>query len=107
MAWLALLPGRLLERTGNGTPRGMVAHDRTRLIDRLPPLPLFFSFFGFIRVTPLIELRHADDNCAGLAHSVACRARFAVAANTSPLFQLIDFCLVINDFKYVFFIIVY
>ena len=36
MAWLAPLPGRLLERVGNGAPRGMVAHDRTRLIDRLP-----------------------------------------------------------------------
>jgi len=36
MAWLALLPGRLLERTGNSAPRGMVAHDRTRLNDRLP-----------------------------------------------------------------------
>ena len=36
MAWLALLPGRLLERTGNSAPRGMVAHDRTRLIGRLP-----------------------------------------------------------------------
>jgi len=38
MAWLAPLPGRLLERTGNGTSRGMVVHDRTRLNDRLPTL---------------------------------------------------------------------
>ncbi len=36
MAWLAPLPGRLLERAGNSTPRGMVVHDRTRLNDRLP-----------------------------------------------------------------------
>ena len=42
MAWLASLPGRLLERVGNGAPRGMtvtpfarVVH-RTRLIGRLP-----------------------------------------------------------------------
>ena len=36
MAWLASLPGRLLEAVGNGGPRGMVAHDRTRLIGGLP-----------------------------------------------------------------------
>ncbi len=41
MAWLAPLPGRLLERTGNSAPRGMVVHDRTRLNDRLPTL--FFA----------------------------------------------------------------
>jgi len=35
MAWLALFPGRLLERTGNGAPRGMTVHDRTRLIGQL------------------------------------------------------------------------
>ena len=46
MAWLALLPGRLLERIGNNTPRGMVAHDRTRLNDRLPHF-LPFLFHGF------------------------------------------------------------
>ena len=46
MAWLALLPGRLLERTGNSTPRGMVAHDRTRLNDRLPTL------FSILLVVP-------------------------------------------------------
>jgi len=38
-AWLALLPGRLLERAGNSTPRGMAVHDRTRLIGRLPTFP--------------------------------------------------------------------
>ena len=36
MAWLASLPGRLLEAVGNGGPRGMIAHDRTRLIGGLP-----------------------------------------------------------------------
>lgn len=36
MAWLASLPGWLLELVGNGEPRGMAAHDRTRLIGRLP-----------------------------------------------------------------------
>ena len=41
MAWPASLPGRLLEAVGNGGPRGMVVHDRTRLIDRLPTFPLF------------------------------------------------------------------
>jgi len=39
MAWLALLPGRLLEAVGNDGPRGMIAHDRTRLIGGLPPFP--------------------------------------------------------------------
>jgi hypothetical protein len=33
---LALLPGRLLEAVGNSGPRGMAAHDRTRLIGGLP-----------------------------------------------------------------------
>ena len=32
-------PGRLLERTGDGAPRGMTVHDRTRLIGRLRHLP--------------------------------------------------------------------
>lgn len=45
MAWLALLPGRLLERRGNTAPRGMTARrlrlrslpfDKTRLIGELP-----------------------------------------------------------------------
>ena len=45
MAWLALLPGRLLERRGNTAPRGMIARrlrrrsrpfDKTRLIGELP-----------------------------------------------------------------------
>jgi hypothetical protein len=45
MAWLAPLPGRLLERRGNAVPRGMIARclrltlealDRTRLIGGLP-----------------------------------------------------------------------
>ena len=38
MAWPASLPGRLLEAVGNGGPRGMVAHDRTRLIGGLPTI---------------------------------------------------------------------
>ena len=38
MAWLALFPGRLLERMGNHAPRGMTVHDRTRLTGQL----LFF-----------------------------------------------------------------
>ena len=36
MALLASLPGRLLEPGGNVRPRGMIAHDRTRLIGGLP-----------------------------------------------------------------------
>src|SRR5690606_16435992 len=31
----AVPPGRLLERIGDDAPRGMTAHDRTRLIGRL------------------------------------------------------------------------
>jgi len=31
----AVSPGRLLERTGDGAPRGMTVHDRTRLTGRL------------------------------------------------------------------------
>ena len=31
----AVSPGRLLERSGDAAPRGMIAHDRTRLIGRL------------------------------------------------------------------------
>ncbi len=46
MAWLALLPGRLLERIGNGAPRGMVAHDRTRLIGRLPTSSFAAAYEG-------------------------------------------------------------
>lgn len=44
MAWLASLPGRLLECVGNGAPRGMTVTPaarqvhRTRLIGRLPIL---------------------------------------------------------------------
>jgi hypothetical protein len=39
----ASLPGRLLEPCGDARPRGMAAHDRTRLIGRL----LFFYFIFF------------------------------------------------------------
>ena len=35
MPWPAVSPGRLLERSGDAAPRGMIAHDRTRLIGRL------------------------------------------------------------------------
>jgi len=35
LVWPALRPGRLLERAGDGTPRGMTVHDRTRLTGRL------------------------------------------------------------------------
>lgn len=35
MKLLAEPAGRSLERTGNRTPRGMIAHDRTRLIGQL------------------------------------------------------------------------
>ena len=31
----AVIPGRLLEVAGNGYRRGMIAHDRTRLIGEL------------------------------------------------------------------------
>ena len=41
---LASLPGRLLEAVGNGGPRGMAAHDRTRLIGGLPLLTIHFYF---------------------------------------------------------------
>ena len=55
MAWLASLPGRLLELHGNVLPRGMTAQrhrlrpmpfDRTRLIGELP-----FPIFSKIRRT--------------------------------------------------------
>lgn len=36
--WPASRPGRLLEWRGDASPRGMTAHDRTRLIGRLRPL---------------------------------------------------------------------
>ena len=35
MAWPASDAGRLLERIGDDTPRGMIVHDRTRLIGPL------------------------------------------------------------------------
>ncbi len=40
---LAEPAGRLLERTGNRASRGMIVHDRTRLIGQL----LFISYFIF------------------------------------------------------------
>ncbi len=43
MAWLALFPGRLLETVGNGGTRGMIAHDRTRLIGGLPTFSSRFA----------------------------------------------------------------
>ena len=38
MTLLVESAGRSLEPVGNRRPRGMTVHDRTRLIDRLPPL---------------------------------------------------------------------
>lgn len=45
MARPASGPGRLLERIGDGTPRGMTVQDRTRLIGRLRAFPHFNSVF--------------------------------------------------------------
>ena len=39
MMLLAKPAGRLLERMGNHAPRGMIVHDRTRLIGRLRRFP--------------------------------------------------------------------
>src|SRR5207342_2024781 len=36
-------PGRLLERIGDDAPRGMTAHDRTRLIGRLRHFSMAFA----------------------------------------------------------------
>ncbi len=61
MAWPALSPGRLLEASGDGRPRGMTVHDRTRLIGRLPLFvrkPQDWARFGRARV-PRSRLEHA------------------------------------------------
>ncbi len=42
MAWPALGSGRLLENGGDDVPRRMTVPDRTRLIGRLPRIPLSF-----------------------------------------------------------------
>ena len=45
-AWPASFPGRLLEVRGDADPRGMIAHDRTRLIGRLPLFPYVCWYIG-------------------------------------------------------------
>lgn len=60
MAWPALGSGRLLEPFGDERPRGMIVHDKTRLIGRLPPSVLFDPPAG---VAPL-----ADRGAIGVFH---------------------------------------
>src|SRR5262245_13929227 len=55
----ASLPGRLLEPCGDARPRGMAAHDRTRLIGRLhasrktaPRVPFFLRALYTARQSP-------------------------------------------------------
>ena len=67
MARPASLPGRLLEPCGDARPRGMAAHDRTRLIGRL-----FFFFFDLFplplagegRVRARLNRALANSSCA-------------------------------------------
>jgi hypothetical protein len=58
MKLLAEPAGRSLERTGNRASRGMIAHDKTRLIGQLLPYvplltPSYFPFvFSYFRKSP-------------------------------------------------------
>lgn len=60
MARPASGPGRLLERIGDGAPRGMTVHDRTRLIGRLRT-----SFHASVNLCHAFEWR--DRGCTGAA----------------------------------------
>ena len=59
--WPARFPGRLLEWSGDRLPRGMIVHDRTRLIGRLPLLLFFLNTFN-----RLIHSRHSGAMRVGL-----------------------------------------
>jgi len=56
----ALDPGRLLERCGDVTPRGMTVHDRTRLIGRLRPFIPFTSIHAWRGSTHLHPRQGVD-----------------------------------------------
>jgi len=60
-------PGRLLEWRGDASPRGMTAHDRTRLIGRLRPLYVFSSRPPGRRLAAVGSDRQAVPACR-LAH---------------------------------------
>ena len=83
MTLLASLPGRLLEPVGNGGPRGMVAHDRTRLIGELPSA--FYSWIHGLSISSLVSdeirpdyriktLLQSMSSCARMVDSFSCTA---------------------------------
>lgn len=89
-------PGRLLEVFGDKYPRGMIVHDRTRLIDSLPlflfPLVLYSTELTGIKIgSGLITVKNQDEEFTGAAVDLGSNTFHLVIATIQlPRIRVID-----------------